>query len=426
MADNRLTARLARLAGILLLMAMPAAVAEEMPAAERPAFDVLYTAWIKAGDPWATVRIRLGRHSEWLHWVRLAADPARYRDFKGSGTITRDGSQVQWNPVGDKPFLQYHVLLEHQRSSGRYDRRVTGDWALFRGEDLVPVIRSDVEDGTQSRARLRLNVPEGWSTESIYPRYASGRLKVDDPRKIFDRPAGWILTGNIGVRRDTIGTTRVTVGAPVGEGMRRMDIMALLRWTLPTLQQVFPDFPQRLLVVGAGDPMWRGALSGPHSFFVHADRPLLSENGTSTFLHEMVHVAMRARSEHGADWIVEGLAEYYSLEALRRSGTLSEHRFELAHRSLAEWAAREAGPLAVENSSGATTARAVGVFRRVDAEIRSASDGRHSLDDVVADLAGDRRRVSLALLRESAAAHAGRPLQSLREAALEAPLQLPQ
>ena len=43
----------------------------------------------------------------------------------------------------------------------------------------------------------------------------------------------------------------------------------------------------RLLIVSAGDPMWRGGLSGPSSMFLHSDRPLISENRTSTLLHEL-------------------------------------------------------------------------------------------------------------------------------------------
>jgi hypothetical protein len=165
-----------------------------------------------------------------------------------------------------------------------------------------------------------------------------------------------------------------------------MDTLAFFRMTLPTLQGIFPGFPERLLVVSAGDPMWRGALSGPGSLFVHADRPFISENGTSTFLHELVHVAMRARSRPDSDWIVEGLAEYYSLEVLHRSGALSDARFEKAHASLAAWAA-EAPSLDVPHSTGPVTAKAVGALRAIDREIRSASKGRKSLDDVARALA---------------------------------------
>ena len=50
-------------------------------------------------------------------------------------------------------------------------------------------------------------------------------------------------------------------------------------------------------------------MSGPGSLYVHADRPMISENGTSTMLHELVHVAMGVSGSAHDDWLVEGLAE---------------------------------------------------------------------------------------------------------------------
>ena len=361
----------------------------------RPEYGVLYTAWIRAGEPQATVRIRLSRKAEWVRWMRLDAPAARYTQIKGSGSITREGDQILWRPTGDTPWLQYTVTLESKRESGRFDGMITADWGIFRADDLAPVVRVDMEDGTQSRSKLSLVLPEGWSAVSPYAAYASGRLNIDNPRKIFDRPAGWMAVGKLGVRRERIGDTRVTIAAPTGQGVSRMDVLAFFRWTLPTLQSVFPGFPERLLVVSAGDPMWRGALSGPNSLFVHADRPLISENGTSTFLHEMVHVAMRARSRPDSDWIVEGMAEYYSLEVLHRAGALSDDRFEKAHASLAAWGA-EAPSIEVPHSTGAVTAKAVGVLRAIDRDIRSASKGRKSLDDVARALAAANEPVTRA------------------------------
>jgi hypothetical protein len=191
-----------------------------------------------------------------------------------------------------------------------------------------------------------------------------------------------------------------------------MDMLAFLRWTMPTLQELFPQFPDRLLIVGADDPMWRGALSAPDSLYVHSDRPLLSENATSTVLHEIVHVAMGARSVPGSDWIVEGLAEYYSLETLHRSGTISDARYEKAHADLADWG-KTSGPLNSERSSGAITARAVGVLRSIDAEIRRSSGGRRSLDDVARQLTSEGKPITFDRFRELATAAAGAPLPSM-------------
>ena len=371
---------------VLLLFCHVTTRAAVPPEQQREAFGVLYTAWISAGQSEATVRVRLTERPEWVRWIRFRAPTAQYADFKGGGAIEQHGEEITWRPDPADAWLQYRARLENRRSSGAFDARVTEDWALFRGEDLVPIVRVDFEDGKQSRAKLRLNVPEGWNIVTAYRRYKSGRLHIDNPHSHFDRPGGWILLGKTGVRRETIGNTRVAVAAPVGENVHRLDIMAFFHFTFPVLQQIFPRFPQRLLVVSAGDPMWRGALSGPASLYVHAERPLISENATSTFIHELVHVAMRARSRPGADWIVEGLAEYYSLETLRRSGAISAARYQKAHRALADWG-REATTLAVEHSSGATTARAVSVLRELDGQIRELSSGRSSLDDVVREMA---------------------------------------
>jgi hypothetical protein len=378
--------------------------------ADRPSYRVVYTAWLHAGNPMATVRIRLASHPEWVRWMRLRVDPARYRDFKGTGQVRVEGDQVYWTPPRKDAWLQYRVNLESQRDVGRYDGRVTDSWALFRADDLVPPVHLDMQDGTRSKAKLTLDLPEGWTVATPYPRYASGRFAIDNPQRLFDRPTGWIVAGKLGVRRETVGDTRLAIAAPIGQGVRRLDMLAFFRFTLPTLQAIFPALPERLLVVGAGDPMWRGALSGPSSLFVHADRPLISENGTSTFIHELVHVAMGARSAPGADWIVEGLAEYYSLEILRRSGAISETRHAKAQARLAEWS-KQSGPLGVARSQGAVTARAVGVMRALDEEIRRVRGGKAGLDDVVRLLPRG-GVVTTEAFRAAAERVAGRPLSA--------------
>ena len=114
-------------------------------------------------------------------------------------------------------------------------------------------------------------------------------------------------------------------------------MLAMLAWHLPELARLVPSMPERLTIVSAGEPMWRGGLSGPTSIYIHADRPLISENGTSTLLHEVVHTVIPIDSHTGYDWVVEGLAEYYSLEMMRRSGTLSERRFQSALSQLEDW-----------------------------------------------------------------------------------------
>jgi hypothetical protein len=185
--------------------------------------------------------------------------------------------------------------------------------------------------------------------------------------------------------REKVAGTWLAVSGPTGQNLRRQDLLALLRWTLPTLRNIARELPERLLVVGGGDPMWRGGLSGPNSLFIHADRPLISHDLTSPLLHEVIHTVMSARSGPGSDWIVEGLAEYYSLQVLVRSRTVSHRRYEKALAKLRA-RGRSAKSLTVEHAHGDVTAKAVGVLADLDREIRDRTSDRASLDDVFARL----------------------------------------
>jgi hypothetical protein len=193
-----------------------------------------------------------------------------------------------------------------------------------------------------------------------------------------------MIAGKLGVRRDTIAGRRVVVAGPRGERLRSQDILALLRWTLPELKTLLPHFPDRLLIVNAGDPMWRGGLSGPGSLYLHSARPLISADGSSTPVHELVHVGTTSEALAGNDWIVEGMAEFYSIELLRRSGTISASRARRTFAAFADRARRDKGELR-SPSTGAHTARAVTVFRDLDRELRQAKVPR-GLDAVATPL----------------------------------------
>lgn len=118
---------------------------------------------------------------------------------------------------------------------------------------------------------------------------------------------------------------------------------------------------------------------GPRSLYLHADRPILSENGTSTLIHELVHVVTRVRGEAGDDWIAEGLAEFYSIRLMRRSGLLTETR---ADKDAFDWMrnhGKAIKTLHAERSFGPRTARAVTLLRALDAEIRQRSNEKNTI-----------------------------------------------
>ena len=78
-------------------------------------------------------------------------------------------------------------------------------------------------------------------------------------------------------------------------------------------------------------------------------------------------------AEPGDDWIVEGLAEYYSLEILRRSNGLSERRFNVSLEALKEWSKEEKAKLS-DPSKGADTALATLLFHEIAQELRERAD----------------------------------------------------
>jgi hypothetical protein len=401
-----------RLAAALALLLAAGSVRAQQAALT---YAVLYDVRIVPTERAAEVSIQLTDPSSWMAWIRFEIDPARHVDFRGDGEIRIEGKSVQWTPPRLGGTLRYKFRIDALRDERSYDARCSENWAIFRGDDLVPPARVRSEEGSESRARLRLRLPKGWHSVAPWRRAADGSYAIENPDRRFDRPVGWIAAGRLAVTRETVAGVRLALTGPLGQRVPRMDRLALLRWTLPELRDVLGDsLPERIVVVGAGDPMWRGGLSGPRSLFLHASRPLIESDGTSPLLHELMHASLRLQPGERGDWIVEGIAELYSLELLRRSKTLSRRRFE---RSLARLAERGSGvrELEVPRASGDVTARAVTVLHALDAELRQASADAKSLDDVVARLAELKGPVDAARLRLLAEQVAGSSLERFFE-----------
>jgi hypothetical protein len=392
-------------AGAVVLLA---ALIGAQPARAAPklvyGFDVEVT--MSADRDLAEVELRVVQDAALLNEVRWRIGPAR--GFRGDGSIETLDDAVLWRVPADGGRLSYEVPIRHRRNSKGHDAWIGPRWAIFRGDDLVPSARTLTETGARSRTRLRFELPDDWSSITAYPRTDDGWYRVDRPERRFDRPVGWMAVGRLGVRRATISGVDVAVAGPTGIGLRRMDMLAFLNWNLPALTAVFEGFPGQLLVVSAGEPMWRGGLSGPGSLFLHQDRPLISENGTSTLMHELMHLAQGYRADDGGDWIVEGLAEFYSIEFMRRSGTLPPEQAARAFERQREWG-HDVDSLRTDRSTGATTARAATLFAELDREIRRATAGEASLDDVARGLSAQDGPVDLVTLREVAEQVTGAP-----------------
>lgn len=398
-------------AALLLLLSLPAAVQA------RGRYDIDYRVRFEPESKSAVVTIATRPGSGRLISLDLRMGPKRYTDLAGDGAVERRGRRVLWTPPAAGGELRYRYRIDHRRPGDGYDARITDNWAIVRGDDLVPSAIARTTRRADSRARLYFDLPAEWSVDTPWmPSKDGASLVVVNPERRLDRPIGWVVAGKLGTRRERLDGTLLSVSAPRGESFRRNEILAMVHVAYPELTAAFGDLPRKLLILGADDPMWRGGLSGPRSLYFHADRPLISENGTSTLFHELVHTITRIQGNN-EDWIAEGIAEFYSLALPYRSGLLSENRY----RRALDWMRRRGRlvrSLRAVPSNGPVTARAVTLFAALDAELRERSGGERSLDDLVRRLM-EIRRPTLEELRAETEALLGAPSKSLQSRVLE-------
>ena len=384
----------------------------------RTDYNVDYTVAFVPGDKAADVTMKVTPDTGRAKRFRFTMELERYSKIDGPG-VSIDGDKVTWNVPKKGGTLRYRYgPIDHERDPGEFDARITNDWVIVRGDDLFPAAAVTLTKGADSRTRLRFDLPKDWSfVDTGFTRNKAGdAFVVTNARRSFDRPTGWIIAGKVGSRREMIDGVELAVVAPLGSSFQRNVVLALANWVFPEFRNAFGDMPRKVLVVSAGDPMWRGGLSSPNSFYMHSSRPLISENYTSTFLHELVHMATRVRDKPGYDWITEGLAEFYAIELLRRAGGMTAERHDKVLDDLADWG-KDIKTLKAKNSTGPRTARAVLWFEQLDAEIRAKTDDAN-LDDVTR-LLMKKSKVDLDDLREAVEMVAGTGLKTMQSDLLD-------
>lgn len=411
------------MAGMRLITVCLAAVwlaAAPAAADARTDYNIDYTVAFIPADKAADVTMAVTPDTGRAKRFSFTMAPERYSNIDGPG-VSIDGDTVTWKVPEQGGTLRYRYgPIDHERDPGEFDARMTDTWTILRGDDLFPSAAVVITKGADSRTRLRFDLPDGWTfVDTGHTRNnADDAFVVTNPRRSFDRPVGWIIAGSaIGSRREMIDGVELAVAAPEGSAIQRNVVLALANWVFPEMRNAFRDMPRKVLVVSADDPMWRGGLSSPNSFYMHSSRPLISENYTSTLIHELVHMATRIRDKPGYDWITEGLAEFYAVELLRRAGGMTPARHDKVMDDLADWG-KKIKTLKAKNSSGPRTARAVLWFEQLDAEIRAKTDDKASLDDVTRRLMA-KRKVDLDDLREAVKAVAGPGLRTMESSLLD-------
>jgi hypothetical protein len=373
-------------AGLLVLATAPAA------RGARPTFSVDYVVRVSRRDPThAHVRWLLAGIDE-IESFRLVFRDERASEVSGTGTLAWRGRTLRWTPGAPYAHLRYRVAIPRIRPPGpRFDSYATREWVATRALHLFPEINVHFHKGTREaapRARLVFRLPRGWRSVAAQAPLGDGTFAVEEPGRQFARPRGWFLLGDVTQRRRRIAGMEVIVARAPGSALDDRRLLRLYARTVPLLAGILGSPPPRVLVVSAPDPMWRGGLSGEDSFFVNGRIPLRSPDKTCSYLHELFHVWQPFRPAADGRWISEGLAEYYSLALPYRAGRLSARSFARGVSLFARYGrwgidlSRTRDPAALNNS-------APFVMYWLDQEIRDATGGRRSLDDVVRTLARD-------------------------------------
>lgn len=378
----------------------------------KASFTIDYIVTITRDDPKsAQVRWELSGIDE-IDDIRLRFSPDRFDGFSASGSLEQGSGFIRWVPGAPYAHLSYRVRIDHSRGQQqRYDSYAAADWVVTRARDLFPrILLNYTPRGKQppkSRARLVFRLPSGWRSATPHEALTPDTYLLTDPGKVLDRPHGWIALGKIETNQREIAGTMVEVARVPGSMLQPADLFRLYETALPVVQRLCAHVAERILVVSAPDPMWHGGISARDSFYLHGSRPLRTPDKTSPYLHELFHVMQPYKPAADADWIEEGLAEYYSLELQRRAGLLDASDFRRGLRYFERYGLWGVD-LTKQQDNAATNNSAPLVMYAIDQRILRATAGTRRLDDAVIAIAKRGRQVDTATFRRAVEAVAGR------------------
>lgn len=398
----------------ILLAAIAASAAQGADAPQRETFAVDYTVTIDPRNARvARVRWDLMGADE-VEAFEFAAPPERFSRIAGSGELEVVNGSVRWEPLSPYGHLEYRVRIEHPRGDrGHFDSYSGDGWIVTRARDLFPPVKFSFKPGKEgsrprSRSRLLFRLPPAWKSVTAHAALAPN-LYLLDSANVLSRPTGWIALGNLDVSHQEVDGVMVRIARAPDSKLPVDDIYAMLADAIPRLRKMFRQMPPDILVVSAGDPMWRGGLSAYRSMFLHGDRPLRTPDKTAPVLHELIHVSQPFRGAADGDWIVEGLAEYYSLELQRRAGTLTGKGFARGLESFAKHGSWNVD-LRTQRDNAATNNSAPLVMYALDQRIQRDTAGQKRLDDVVRLLADERDPVGTKAFRTAVTKVTGKKL----------------
>ena len=85
-------------------------------------------------------------------------DKGYYSDFSGTGSWTQEGPRSGvWQPGQGKSSLSYRVRISHPRDAGKFDARMTADWARLP-HDLLARISSRIVNEVRGINRVVFDI----------------------------------------------------------------------------------------------------------------------------------------------------------------------------------------------------------------------------------------------------------------------------
>ncbi|MFT0214030.1 hypothetical protein VQ643_15755 [Pseudomonas sp. F1_0610] len=368
---------LKRALGVLVLVAIAA------PSWAK-SVDVIYKVKFLPEQNSARVTIKLEDGTAVPNLIFNFLSAQRYSDFTADGGWQLNDNRGEWQPAAGKNSLSYTVTITPENNK-HASEKITKDWLVMKGDSLVPPIEAITMPKVSVVSRVQFELPKEWrSVETVWKRVGPNKFRIEDAQSGFNRPTGWIAAGKLGSRRAKLGETEVTIAAPVGQQVHRMDMMTLMTYVWPQLQAAFPRDPQKLLVVSARDGMQQQAQGLTQSIYLAADQALVAESGTSDLLKELVLSFTQLSSNADEQWISQGLAQFYSLELLMRSGGITPDRYQ---HSIQKWKEDTKQVNTLRGSlNEQKVERAALFFAELDKEIKARSKNEFNLDNVTRGL----------------------------------------
>lgn len=386
-----------------------------------PNYSINYKVHVTKSEPLLPrVEIQLKGADEIVDMTSLLQE-GRYLQFRGDGKITQIGSDIVWKPMGLQASLSYRVVVPHERKPGIYDSYGKKDWVITRTADLFPRKRLQFRKAGKSLTTVSFDLPPGWSAVSEMPRIGDNSFRAfesDENEYEYDRPTGWLLYGKIESRKVAAREAKITIAYPYdfikpsesSDDERVLRREKYLKWfekkldhmqeiyakVIPLMADFLPEYAKEFLVIIGKDPMWRGGLSGENSLYLNRGVPNITKDHTSTLVHEYFHVSDGfIKDKQDAEWLVEGLAEFYSLRLLYDAKISTKKDFHEGVTMLKE-AGQWGVNLTKSKKQKVLYKNAPVVLFVLDEMLREKTAGVKSLNDVMPLLSAEKRPVNTA------------------------------